>query len=62
MKKLLILLILSSCSEITTSIYRCDNKVALEKDACIESYENYDRHQRYLNFRGHGFVREYPSN
>jgi hypothetical protein len=52
--KYLFLLLLVGCSGFTTSKHRCDNKIGLEKEACMESYKNYVRHIKYMDFRGGG--------
>lgn len=52
MMKYLILLLLTGCAGFTTSVHRCDYKVGLEKESCIESYRNYSRHINYREFRG----------
>jgi len=61
MKYFIILLLLASCSTITTSKHRCDNKVGVEKEMCLESYENYVRHLDYRRFRGGGMRHEFRS-
>jgi len=52
MKYLILFLLLTSCANWTTSKHRCDNKVGIEKEACLESYDNYVRHRDYRHFRG----------
>ncbi len=54
----MLLFLLVGCAGFTTSKHRCDNKVGLEKEACLESYNNYVRHMDYVHFRG-GVGRDY---
>ena len=61
MKLLLIVLLLTtgSCANFNISNFnmsesRCDNKVGIEKEQCVESYNNFVRHLEYKGFRGSG--------
>ena len=52
MKYLLLMILIVSCTTFTTSKHRCDNKVGLDKEVCIEHYNNYVKHRDYMKFRG----------
>lgn len=54
MKYLIVLLLVGGCADISVSRYRCDNKVGVEKEQCLEAYDNYTRNLDYVNFRGGG--------